>query len=103
MISCRLRPFSATLPTALIDAKFSRDFEREADDAAVAYLQKERIPLRRYGEFLARLQTELDVKRKGGGPDDSGLRSYLATHPDTGERIRRVMAQETKGGSSDRP
>ena len=85
---------SATLPTALVDAKFSRDFEREADDAAVAYLKRERIPLRRYAEFLARLQVEHNVKAKGAAPGETGFRDYLSSHPDTGERIRRVMDEE---------
>lgn len=85
---------SATLPTALVDAKFSRDFEREADDAAVAYLKRERIPLRSYAEFLARLQVEHNAKSKGAAPGEIGFRDYLSTHPDTGERIRRVLAAE---------
>ncbi|MCM2358306.1 MAG: M48 family metallopeptidase [Geobacteraceae bacterium] len=89
---------SATLPTAIVDAKFSRDFEREADDAAVAYLQQERIPLRRYAEILARLQTEHDAKTKGEKNDGAGFRSYLSSHPATGERLRRIMAAE--GGVS---
>jgi Zn-dependent protease with chaperone function len=85
---------SATLPTALVDAKFSRDFEREADDAAIAYLKRERIPLRRYAEILARLQVEHNAKSKGAAPGETGFRDYLSTHPDTGERIRRIMAAE---------
>jgi Zn-dependent protease with chaperone function len=83
---------SAALPTALIDAKFSRDFEREADDAAVAYLRKEGIPLRRYIDILGRLQAQLDVKKKGAVEGDGVVRNYLSTHPATIERIRRIEA-----------
>lgn len=84
---------SATLPTALIDAKYSRDFEREADDAAVAYLKRRQIPPKVYAGMLERLQAEHDKKsgnrdRKGGGVGD-----FFSSHPVTGERIRRVMGK----------
>jgi predicted Zn-dependent protease len=83
---------SATLPTALIDARFSRDFEREADDAAVAYLKKEGIPTRRYVDILGRLQAQLDAKTKGVVKGEGEFRNYLSTHPATSERIRRILA-----------
>jgi Zn-dependent protease with chaperone function len=83
---------SAALPTALIDARFSRDFEREADDAAVAYLKKEGIPTRRYIDILVRLQAQLDAKKKGGVEGEETFKNYLSTHPATGERIRRILA-----------
>jgi Zn-dependent protease with chaperone function len=83
---------SATLPTALIDAKFSRDFEREADDAACTYLRQKGIPLRRYTDILSRLQTELDKKTKESVKGEETFRNYLSTHPATDERIRRILA-----------
>jgi Zn-dependent protease with chaperone function len=83
---------SATLPTALINARFSRDFEREADDAAVAYLKKAGIPTRRYIDILERLQAQLDAKTKGTVKGEEEFKNYLSTHPATGERIRRILA-----------
>jgi predicted Zn-dependent protease len=83
---------SAALPTALIDAKFSRDFEREADDAACAYLRQKGIPLRRYTDVLSRLQTELEKKTRESVKGDDTFRNYLSTHPATEERIRRILA-----------
>lgn len=84
---------SATLPTALIDAKYSRDFEREADDAAVAYLRQRGISPKSYADMLARLQAEHD-KRSGGKEEsrNGSIMDIFASHPDTGERIKRVMA-----------
>jgi predicted Zn-dependent protease len=83
--------FSATLPTALVDAKFSRDFEREADDAAVAWLRSQAIPLTRFADILGRLQREADKRHgeKGEGP----MAGYLSTHPVTSERIKRFMGE----------
>ncbi|MBI5485610.1 MAG: M48 family metallopeptidase [Deltaproteobacteria bacterium] len=82
---------AATLPTVLVDASYSRAFEREADDAAMAWMKSAGVPPRSYAEILGRLQAQLDVKqgKTAGGTDP--VRNYLSTHPDTGERIRRIM------------
>lgn len=90
---------SATLPAALVDAKFSRNFEREADDAAVACLKANGIPLSSYAEMLSRLQAQLDTKTKGEAKSGGVARNYLSTHPDTGERVRRIMAREESGAT----
>ncbi len=81
---------SATLPTALIDAKYSRDFEREADDAAVAYLKRRQIPPKVYAVMLERLQAEHD-KKDGGKGKGEGIGDFFSSHPETEERVRRVL------------
>jgi predicted Zn-dependent protease len=83
---------SAALPTALIDAKFSRDFEREADDAACAYLRQKGIPVSHYVAILSRLQTELEKKSSATVKGEDPFRNYLSSHPATEERIRRILA-----------
>lgn len=84
---------AATMPTALIDAKYSRDFEREADDDAVAYLKEKKIPVKVYAEMLARLDAahwkERDAGRQVG--------DFLDSHPQTLERVQRVLASERIG------
>ncbi len=84
---------SATIPTALINAGYSREFENEADDAAVAYLLKAGIQPRVYADTLARLQAEHDKKsgEKGASHSWSPM-DLLSTHPVTSERIKRVLA-----------
>ncbi|KAF0218617.1 MAG: M48 family [Geobacteraceae bacterium] len=85
---------SATLPTALIDAGFSREFETEADDAAVEYLTKHRIPLSCYADILARLQDEHDKGTdKNAKPREKRVADFLSTHPATRERIARFMGR----------
>lgn len=81
---------AATLPTALIDAKYSRDFEREADAAAVAYLKQKRIPVRRYAEILARLDAE-HHKERDAAPR---LGEMFDNHPMMLERVKDVLAAE---------
>ncbi len=76
---------ASTVPTVLIDAKYSRDFEREADAAVAVYLRSRKIPLKRYADILARLQAELDKKVPG---ESMPARNYLSTHPPTEDRIK---------------
>ncbi len=76
---------ASTVPALLIDAKYSRDFEREADAAVAVYLKSRRIPLRRYADILGRLQADLEKKMPGGA---TPVKNYLSTHPPTEERIK---------------
>ncbi len=83
---------AATLPTALIDASYSRSFETEADDAAVAYLKRRGIPSKSYAAMLGRLEAEHRKKQgEKGKKEDKSLGDYFSTHPVTEERIRRVL------------
>jgi hypothetical protein len=78
---------AAAAPTLLIDAKYSRDFEREADAAALRYLAARNIPPRAYADILRRLQAQLDGKKGGEEPS---FTNYLSSHPPTEERIRAI-------------
>jgi len=82
---------AATLPTVMVDASFSREFEREADAAALAWMKSAGVPPRRYAEILGRLQAQLDVRQGPAASGNSRVRNYLSTHPDTGDRIRRIL------------
>lgn len=82
---------AATLPTALIDARYSRNFETEADDGALAYLKGHDIPPSRFADILQRLQSDFD-KRSGAGKDSSQpLGDLFSTHPETEARIRHAL------------
>ena len=70
---------------ALIQAKNSRDFEREADGFAKGWLGRNGIAPERFDAILCRMRSESD---KEGGGEDGGLVRYLSTHPTTGERAR---------------
>ncbi len=82
---------AATLPAALINAGYSREFEDEADDAAVDYLLRAGLSPRLYADILSRLEAEHD--KKSGGKENSEIRLDLfADHPETAARIKRVLA-----------
>jgi Zn-dependent protease with chaperone function len=74
----------ANIPTVLLDMKYSRDAERDADDYAIAMLKTNGIPLSHMADAFEQL------KRKEG---DGGM-PYLSTHPPTAERIAHIRQAE---------
>jgi predicted Zn-dependent protease len=70
----------ANIPTVMLDMRYSRDAEREADDYAIAMLKANGIDLSGLITAFAKLETE------GGG----GSAPYLSSHPPASERIERI-------------
>ena len=76
---------AATASTVLLEAKYSRDFERDADAYAVRLLDENGIPRTHFARMLERL--EESARRGAAGADDSSIMSYLSSHPVTRERL----------------
>ena len=76
---------AAAAPTALIEAKYSRDLEREADAYAAALLRDNGIDVRHLIDLLQRLEEQAHA---GGIPD---ALKYLSSHPATSERLRQLQ------------
>ncbi|HWT71724.1 MAG TPA: M48 family metallopeptidase [Oxalicibacterium sp.] len=74
----------ANIPTVLLDMKYSRDAERDADDYAIAMMKANGIPLSHMADAFEQL------KRKEGGT----AAPYLSTHPPTAERIAHIRQSE---------
>jgi Zn-dependent protease with chaperone function len=77
----------AAAPAAVIQARYSQDFERQADDYGAALLSQ-------HGLSPGLLADDLDRLSKLR-PDASNT-GYLASHPPTEERIRRLRALASK-------
>jgi Zn-dependent protease with chaperone function len=75
-----LTAMAATLPFLLIQRGYSRDFEREADTDAVAWLRAVRIQPAALADALQLLEQQ----RPKSGPDFT----YLSTHPSTSDRVK---------------
>ena len=75
-----LSALAATVPTVLVEAKYSRAFELEADQYAADYLRLHGIAPRHFVNILLRLQ-------ENSGSAEPAL-GYLSSHPATSERIR---------------
>jgi len=79
----------ATAPAALLQARYSRDFESEADRHAVELLKAN-------GLSPALLADALEKLAKAHGESAAGERhwvDYLSSHPATGERLEALRAQ----------
>ena len=81
--------FVATLPTLLLQAKFSRQFESEADAYAATVLQQQDMSPHWLGTILSRLDDDSDKKNDGAS---SSISNYLASHPSTPERVEHLKA-----------
>jgi Zn-dependent protease with chaperone function len=75
---------AAGASSALAQARYSRDFEREADAFAAAALRAQGIPPSVLADLLGRLEQDALGRRKGPRPP---LLDYLGTHPATAERM----------------
>lgn len=74
--------------TELLSRRFSRDFEREADDAGLEALARSKIDPRGMLTFFALLREK--EKKLGAMDTVAGSLSLLSTHPATEERIERI-------------
>ena len=82
-----LSAVGAAAPAALLNAKYSRDLEREADAYALAVLRANAIPVTALAEALELLEQSRRGSRKIGGT------SYLSSHPATIERLEWIRRQ----------
>lgn len=78
----------------LLDRKFSRDFEREADDTGWDYLLRADIEPRGMIELFKKLQAE-EEKRLQQSPIGGAQKALtlVSTHPATDERVRVLEAR----------
>ena len=77
---------AAGMPTLLLETKYSRAFELEADKFALEYLDKNEIARDHFVRILTRLDEETG---QGGGAID-----YLASHPATSDRVKAIRRQQ---------
>jgi Zn-dependent protease with chaperone function len=88
---------AAGLPTLLLQARYSRDHEREADQYGAAMLRSNAMSPRRLADMLAKLEASHRAKKSTGDKDSSVAETqrgessstggYLRSHPATQERI----------------
>jgi Zn-dependent protease with chaperone function len=77
---------AAGAPAALIEANYSRGFEREADAYAAGLLIDAGIPLHFFGDMLERIEAQHPAGNRAG-------RDYISSHPSTAERVRRLRSK----------
>jgi predicted Zn-dependent protease len=77
---------AVTLPTLLVESRYSRKFELEADDYAIRFLAHQHIPTNAFVQILTRLQKK--------HPANDHKFDYLSSHPAMAERIARIARQD---------
>ena len=78
-------------PGVALQAAYSRDLEREADDLAIELLARRGIPATRLTDLLVRLE----AWQSSGDPRPT----FLSTHPPTTDRIRQALRNREPGPS----
>jgi predicted Zn-dependent protease len=82
--SASLNAKATGLPVTLAQARYSRDFETQADDYAFALLKRHGISPSRFADILERLENQRGRGQAGA--------TFLDSHPATPERIRRARS-----------
>ncbi len=78
------------LPTLLLESKFSRTFEEEADAYATAALRRAGMSSDHLADMLTRLEASRPERERGKAKK---LLDYISSHPPTPERIRRIRGE----------
>jgi Zn-dependent protease with chaperone function len=78
---------AASVPIVFGMLSYSREFEREADEFAIAFLRAQRLSARPLYRFF------VNVHKWQGRPDDGRIPDFLATHPSTEERLDRLRRE----------
>lgn len=101
----------AAVPTLLLDQKYSRDFEREADQYAVDMMLASGLPLSPMAELFEKMQAESKQQSKPGtgnkekranrgnrdeDEEDDAPLDYLSSHPSDAERIAKLRAADAR-------
>ncbi len=79
----------ATAPTLLLQARYTRNFERSADAFAAHMLQAKGMDAAKLATLLDRLETSHRGKNRKGSKLDEWL-ELLSSHPATEERVKNI-------------
>ncbi len=82
---------AANVPLAFGVLRYSRGFERDADDFAIAFLNDNGIPLDPFADFFARMEEAAAGKKRRASPP-----AFLSTHPSTEDRVQRLREAQTR-------
>ncbi|WP_445116388.1 M48 family metallopeptidase [Acinetobacter sp. WZC-1] len=81
-----------SLPIAIIGSGYSRKFEQQADFYALQLMDRQKIDVSHFADFLQRMseETATERKEKKQQATGSGMSDIFSSHPATAERIRMV-------------
>lgn len=80
------------LANAMLESKYSRKQESEADDYGYAFLKKNKYNVMAMASAFKKLQS------LGSGEKQSNMQKMMSSHPDSGERAKAVEEKAKKDG-----
>lgn len=83
----------AATPAFLLDQKYSRDFEREADRYAIDMMRANRIPLSPMADLFEKMRGSRAAEQ-GGRAAQKDAPEYFSSHPGDDERIAKLRAAD---------
>lgn len=95
----------AIAPTVLLDQKYSRDFEREADRFAIEMMRANGLPLSPMASLFERMAAEAEEaaaeearagRRRGARSSADVFLGYLSSHPSNEERTDALRAADAR-------
>lgn len=87
------------LPTLLLDQKYSRDFEREADQYAIAMMHVNALPLTPMADLFVKMgdaSASPDANQRKLPPQRSATSGFFSSHPSDTERIAVLRAADVR-------
>lgn len=86
------------LGVTVLDQKFSRDYEEEADEVALRKLKNSKIGASGFLQFFERVKKEYETPDENVEEDKTKIPNFLSSHPATDDRIQNVKnAMAEKG------
>ena len=89
------------LPTVLIEAEYSREFETEADVFALDVIQHNNLSLDNFIVAMEKLMhdhTHTETDQAHDNEEDKTVWDYFSTHPPTDERLNRFRQAQQRLG-----
>jgi Zn-dependent protease with chaperone function len=90
----------AAAPAALLNTRYTRNFEREADAYAAAIMLKNGLPAAALADMLSNMERyyrqPVDAADEKAEATETQWMDYFSTHPNTQERIARLRGQSGK-------
>ncbi len=85
----------------LFMSAYSRDQENEADSLGLRYMTQGGYDPDEMSSFLSSLQAQSGLESRLAGKESNAASSYFSTHPATGDRVRKTLAEGKAFADSD--
>lgn len=82
------------VPAFLLQSRFSREFEAEADAHAIELMHRAGLPASHLAAMLEKL--EASHRHADDEPDEGGVLDYIGSHPPTRDRVKTIRGADDR-------